>query len=445
MATLTLMLDQRNKNAKKFPLILRVRHKGIPKNIQLGYKLDATQWDESNNRIKSSSLPNTKRANYLVNEKLTIASKVVSDHNATLKSLDVYQVVELIKKAFIKNEEEKSGILNKIAPQKSTYLNTYGTEIIKRYRDAGRFGMADAMRGAIDLVVKYNASQDVLLSTIDEIFLEDLESWYLSKDNKPINKKSDASKTSYKKNTLNGLGVRLRSIRRIYNLAIKDNSTELKIENYPFGKGGYSIKQQRAKKRAVNLDVVEQIKHLDTPEESPLWHHKNYFLINFYMRGMNFMDMAYLRVGAINKGRLKYKRRKTRRGTNVKEFDILIPNEIKDILNYYTGGKSKEDLVFPILADIMDTESEERIHEIYKSRRKNHNRRLNTIGKKLGLDIKLTTYVARHTFATAGLYKGVPKSQIGDMLGHTNYYTTEAYFADFENEILDKAAEKIFG
>ncbi|GAA4275991.1 tyrosine-type recombinase/integrase [Aquimarina mytili] len=444
MATLTLMLDQRNKNAKKFPLILRVRHKGIPKNIQLGYKLDSKQWDGDNNRIKSS-FPNSSRANYKVSERLGIASKVVSDYNSTLKDLDVYQLVEIIKKAFIKNEEEKFGILHKIAPQKSTYLNKYGTEIIKRYHEAGRFGMADAMRGAIDLVIKYNTNEDILLSAIDEIFLEDLESWYLSKNNKPINKKSDTSKISYKKNTLNGLGVRLRSIRRIYNLAIKDNSTELKTENYPFGKGGYSIKQQRSKKRAVDLDVIEQIKHLDTPEESPLWHHKNYFLVYFYMRGMNFMDMAYLRVGAINKGRLKYKRRKTRRGTNVKEFDILIPNEIKDILKYYTAGKSKEDLVFPILADVMYTESEERIHEIYKSRRKNHNRRLNTIGKKLNLDIRLTTYVARHTFATAGLYKGVPKSQIGDMLGHTNYYTTEAYFADFENEILDKAAEKIFG
>ncbi len=89
-------------------------------------------------------------------------------------------------------------------------------------------------------------------------------------------------------------------------------------------------------------------------------------------------------------------------------------------------------------------ESEEDVHRIYKNCRRSHNRRLETIRKKIHLETKLTTYVARHTFATAGLHKGISKAQVGDMLGHTNYYTSEAYFADFENKVLDQAADKIF-
>ncbi|TSE03807.1 tyrosine-type recombinase/integrase [Aquimarina algiphila] len=445
MATLTLMLDKRNKKAKEFPLIIRVRHKGIPKNIPLGYKLTPEQWNEDKNQVKAS-FPNSKRANHKIDEKWAIASKIISDYNTVLKTLTVYEVVDLIHNALIKSVEENTLILKSEPKKIQTFLNVYGTKVIARYQDARRFGMADAMRSAIDLLLKFNSGEDILISKINEIFLEDLESWYLSKDNKPVNKKtSNKSKTIYKKNTLNGLGVRLRSIRRVYNLAIKDTSTELKLDDYPFGKGRYAIKQQRTKKRAANLDIIEQIKEMDIPKESPLWHHKNYFLVNFYMRGMNFMDMAYLKVGSISKGRLKYQRRKTRRGANVKEFDILIPEYVLRLFKYYIKGKSKENLIFPILDDVIHIESEERVHEIYKNRRRNHNRRLNTISKKLNLDIKLTTYVARHTFATAGLYKGISKAEIGDMLGHTNYYTTEAYFADFENEILDKAAEKIFG
>ena len=61
------------------------------------------------------------------------------------------------------------------------------------------------------------------------------------------------------------------------------------------------------------------------------------------------------------------------------------------------------------------------------------------------LNEKLTSYVARHTFATAGLHKGISKAQIGDMLGHTNYYTTEAYFDDFDEEVLDNTADQIVG
>ncbi len=61
----------------------------------------------------------------------------------------------------------------------------------------------------------------------------------------------------------------------------------------------------------------------------------------------------------------------------------------------------------------------------------------------MGLTEPLTTYVARHTFATAGLHKGISKAQIGDMLGHANYNTTEAYFEAFDTEILDRAADII--
>jgi site-specific recombinase XerD len=67
------------------------------------------------------------------------------------------------------------------------------------------------------------------------------------------------------------------------------------------------------------------------------------------------------------------------------------------------------------------------------------------IGEAVGLKENLTTYVARHTFATAGLHKGISKAQIGDMLGHTNYYTTEAYFDDFDKDVLDDAADQILG
>ena len=443
MATLTLMLDTRNKKAEIYPLVIRVRHKRIPKNIQLGYKLSKEQWNEEKNLVKST-YPNSKKANHIITKKWTIAHQVISEYNPFLENLTVYEVVDLINAAFKNDDEEKLKTLQREKERSHTYLKLYGEKVIKRYTDANRYGMADNLKGAISLFIKYNGGDDLPLSAINQIFLEDLEAWYLSKNNRPVNRKKVTAIVNYKQNSLNGLGVSLRGIRRIFNLAIKDPDTELTLEHYPFGKQGYSIKQQRTKKRAVNLEVIDQIKNLDCEPESPIWHHKNYFLVNFYMRGMNFMDMAYIKVGAIHKGRLKYKRRKTRRGGNVKEFDILIPEAIKDIFDYYTNGKKKDDLIFPIIDDVINTKAEGEVHEIYKNRRRNHNRRLGTIGRKLNLDTKLTTYVGRHTFATAGLHKGISKAQIGDMLGHTNYYTTEAYFADFENEVLDQAADKIF-
>ena len=91
------------------------------------------------------------------------------------------------------------------------------------------------------------------------------------------------------------------------------------------------------------------------------------------------------------------------------------------------------------MEDVIHSDDDLQMYNVY------HNRWLLTIGKAIGLEEHLTTYVARHTFATAGLHRGVSKAQLGDMLGHTNYYTTEPYFDDFDKDVLDEAAEQILG
>ena len=97
------------------------------------------------------------------------------------------------------------------------------------------------------------------------------------------------------------------------------------------------------------------------------------------------------------------------------------------------------------MEDVIKNDDDLRTYEVYQSRLCNHNRRLITIGKDIGLQEHLTTYVARHTFASLSLHNGVSKAQVGDMMGHTSYYTTETYCADFENEVLDESAKLALG
>ena len=343
MAKLSLLLDMRNNNTDRFPLVIRVSHKRKWKYLQTGYRPALNEWNDRKKQVKNP------------------------------------------------------------------YLNSV---------------RAKSFEDVINMILRFHGSDDLLISDINEIFLEDLEADYVGNGNK-----------------LNGLGVRLRAIRRIYNLAIKDKETELSAKDYPFGRGGYSIKTEKSRKRAVKMNLIEQIRNLNYSEGSSIWHHRNYFLFMFNMRGMNFIDLAFLRMDAISEGWLKYKRRKTKRGQNVKEFDIKVTSEASSILKYYSKGKRKNDLVFPILEDVIDSDNDLRLF----NRLCNHNRRLITIGKAIGLEEHLTTYVARHTFATAGLHKSISKAQLGDMLGHTSYYTTEAYFDEFDKEILDDAADQILG
>ena len=409
MATSKLMLDKdinyrkdiEVENDQLFPLVLRISHRSKKKYIQTGYHLREDQWDEDTRKI-GKNFENSGRANARITKMFALSLDVISLPKNSLIDMTVLQVAQLIQTKIDEAFEVNipTPVLEEIT---GTTLKTY------------------------DVVVRFNGGVDVLISRITETFLEDMEADWLGRGN-----------------TLGGLGVHLRAIRRICNLAIKDENTELTKDNYHFGSHGYSIKKGKSKKRAISIDYIQVLRDFDYEVGSPLWHHRNYFLFSFNLRGMNFVDLAFLTLANLEGDRLIYERRKTRRGDNVKTFNIKLTDEAKSILSIYTPGKKRNDLIFPILTDVINCGDDRRIHEIKKMKLANHNRRLSKIAKDIGLDGKLTTYVARHTFATAGLFKGVSKTQIGEMMGHTSAVTTEAYFDEFDKEVLDKAADVIF-
>lgn len=428
MAKLALMPDPRYNHADQFPLVIRVSHRRKAKYLKTGFTLEKKHWNSKQKQIKSP-FPNSVRANAKVQKKVLLAQEVLSDHHAVLKQLTTDDIVALITQRFEEVDQEKLPPIRTLLSQsKKTTLREYGDKVVARYKKANRFGMARAFEDAIKVFIKFNGNEQLLISDIDVTFLEDLEADYLGKGFK-----------------LNGLGSYMRSVRRIYNLAIRDKETEIAEAHYPFGRGGYSIRTEKAKKRAVKLDVIQAIRNLPLEPDSSLWHHRNFFLFMFNTRGMNFIDLAFLPTSAIQEGRLRYKRRKTKRGASVKEFNIKVSEEAQRILDHYAAPGNDKSLAFPIMRDAIGKADDEYVYKLYQNRLSNHNRRLITIGKSIGLEESLTTYVARHTFATAGLRKGISKAQIGDMLGHTSYYTTEAYFDDFEEEVLDDAADQIIG
>jgi site-specific recombinase XerD len=421
MATVSFFLDRRNSSSDRFPLVLRISHLGKRKDLPTGYKLATAEWNAKKHLVRRP-YENATKANVRLKRKIALATEVLAQYATTINSLNVREIAILIEERF------KKEVIQNLpfgVSLKKTLLKEYAEKVATRYDMAKRYGTADNFRDVTRFLIKYKNDQ-LLLTDIDETFLEELEAWYLGQGLK-----------------LNGLSARLRPLRRIYNLAIKDKETELTIENYPFGRNGYSIKSQKTRKRAVKLDVIDAIRNLRLEKFSGLWHHRNYFLFMFNMRGMNFIDLAFLEKTCIQEGRIRYKRRKTKRGQSVKEFDIKILDEAQEIISYYIDRKSKSPYVFPILDDCYNLKDEKRLYKMYMSKLSNHNRRLLTIGKMIGLPEKLSSYVVRHTFATAGLRKGISKAQIGDMLGHTSYYTTEVYFDDFDKEVLDEAAEKI--
>ncbi|MEL6560194.1 MAG: phage integrase SAM-like domain-containing protein [Bacteroidota bacterium] len=427
MATIKLILDQNyTKKGKQsdstYPLVIKVSHRSRWKNIQMGYQLTEEQWDNHEKKV-TRKYSNSGRANARIANRWAIATEVISLPKSELKSYDVYQLVQLIENKFDQQSNGQDESIKEIIGIK--YIDV-AQPIIEHYLISKRFSSAKWLKDASATLLKFHGNQQLLIRDIDHSYLERLEAYWLGKGNK-----------------LSGLGSILRAIRRVYNAAIKDKSTKVDRNMYPFGNGGYRIKAGRSKKRAIDVEELKKIKNLNFEKGSKLWHAKNYMLFMFHARGMNFIDLAYLTKDKIYKDRLIYDRRKTQRGDNVKTFNIKLTTEAQSILNLYKEGNYAGNLVFPVLSDYIELVDDALLHKKYLQKLFYFNRYLKKIGQTIGLETILTSYVIRHTFATAGIYKGISKLHLGDMLGHTDAKTTEAYFADFDKTVLDEAADKI--
>ena len=168
---------------------------------------------------------------------------------------------------------------------------------------------------------------------------------------------------------------------------------------------------------------------------------RDLFLASYYLRGMNWMDMALLKVSDLHSdgSRLTYQRQKTG-----KRYSIAIHPKLLVIITKHIDLKTAQpdDFVFPILTNEVE---ETDYYDVIKEKRNTLNRTLVTIAKKIGSQSGISFYSARHTYATRSKRKGVPTSAIQDALGHSTEQTTQAYLESFEDRVIDAYDEMLFG
>ena len=233
-----------------------------------------------------------------------------------------------------------------------------------------------------------------------------------------------------KGNSWNGLSTYLRGIRALYNKGIKAGLIEK--EAYPFTY--YSIRQMPTEKRALSAEDLRKILELELPQDQVLYRYRNYFVCSFFLYGMNFTDMAFLKVENIIDGRIRFRRKKTG-----KLYDIKITKQLQEILDIYLEGKEVEEYLFPVIKREDPAKQEREINW----ERQRYNRGLKTIQKLCGIEQKLTTYVSRHSFATQALWHNVPLEAISAMLGHSKLNTTQIYLKSLPTRVLDDYNEML--
>jgi integrase len=202
-------------------------------------------------------------------------------------------------------------------------------------------------------------------------------------------------------------------------------------EDYPFGKHLYQIPKSRNEKKALTSE--ELIKIIDySPDKGTKWEEaKDYWLFSFYANGINMKDITLLKLENIDNDHIRFERAKTR-NTNrtVKKISFFLTPEVREIIKRRAIIESNEYL-FPILDGTENALQQENKIGLFT---RMVNTYIGKIAEEQGIKKHVTTYHARHSFATILKRNGHSIEEISDSLGHSNIRTTESYLDSFDDD-----------
>ena len=232
------------------------------------------------------------------------------------------------------------------------------------------------------------------------------------------------------------VGIYLRSFRAIYNLQNIDKSL------YPFGDGKnkYSIPTGKNIKKALTIDEVAKIYNYEAPAGSTKEMAKDYWMFLYLCNGMNVKDLCLLKWENIDGQMLTYNRAKTERSQKEsKLISVALKPETMEIIKKW-GQPSilKDAYIFPHLKDKMSKENE---RAVYQQLTKTINKYMKRICSELKINDNVTTYFARHSFATVLKRSGAKIELISELLGHSSVDVTENYLDSFEKEHIQKETD----
>lgn len=226
----------------------------------------------------------------------------------------------------------------------------------------------------------------------------------------------------------NSIANYLRTLRTLYHKAIQQHL----VADRGIFRHVQTSSMQTAK-RAITIRDIRQIEQLSLPESSFLALARDLFLFSFYMRGMAFVDMAFLKKTDLRCGMISYCRNKTNHA-----LSIAWEKPMQAIVSRYEDQTHGSPYMLPILSgDEADNYTK------YKNVEQRVNRSLKKIGEMIGLKIPLTTYVARHSWASIALHMDISLATISEGMGHNSYRTTQIYLQSIDVATIDQANKKI--
>ena len=385
------------------PLMLRIIQNRKTQYKSLNISVAAKHWDFDKNAPKPKC-PHKDLINKII-----------------LKTKLEYQQKVLEKKA---NEEEftASSLIHEQKNEiKAMTVEDFYKQLIKELKEKGQIGNSYAYLSSYDNLKNFNKGRKLnyTFSHIDVIFCKKFEDWMRRKGNKDTT-----------------ISYQFRTLRAAFNRAI--TAKIVSKEKNPFSEFKLSHLNSKTMKRALSKSDILKIMNADCHDKSELSQlAHDLFCFSYLCGGISLVDMANLTPENIIEGRLIYQRQKTHGSINLQLSDRALK-----IISKYSDYQKKAYYFFPILhckRHITPMQKHNRVRKYCL----HINHELKILAKELNITANVTTYVARHSFATILKKSGVNIGIISQALGHQDIKTTQIYLSKFDNEQVDEAMKNL--
>lgn len=363
-----------------------------PRQLSTEYRIFSEEWDEKRGQIIA---PKDSSRMVLIT---TVRESVRSDVERLTK---INRKFDLIGLSYTADD-----VIEEFHRYREEYsLFNFMEKLIFKHKQNGKIRTSETYTSTLKSFRKFRKDEDIMLDCITSEVMEEYEAWLKSNGLIP-----------------NSISFYTRVLRAVYNRAVEEGIID---NRYPFRKVYTGV--DKTVKRALPLSIIKKIIGLELTMSPALDLARDMFLLSFYLRGMSFIDMAFLKKSDLRNGCVTYRRRKTGQ-----QLIIAWEPEMQMILDKYPENDT--DYLLPIITKPVNNE-----RNTYRNKGYNINHNLKKIAAMVGVNVPVTLYSARHSWASAAKAKGIPLSVISEGMGHDSEATTQIYLASLDTSVVDKA------
>lgn len=325
------------------------------KSIGLGISVAPAHWDAEAQKV-TDDCPDRDNIQFQITAK-------IKEYEKRIQRLEIMELPVTFENLFGQNGKRVN-----------CTVGDYLKQIIERLEALGKYASASKHRVLCSHLSRFR-SLNIRFDEIDHTFLRDFELF--------LRKNGNAS---------NSIATKIAIFKAAYNKALADGIFIQKVN--PFAKYKVGSLWTRTRKRAITKGDIQKLMALEIEPSHKTEYTlfaKDIFLFSYFTAGINFTDMATLRYGDIVDGRIYYSRHKTQKLLSFQ----LVPNALQIIQKYSKRCHAKDDYIFPILNRNVHRTPQQIFNRTHKVLAK-INRELKVLGKLIGLEVPLTTYLAKH-------------------------------------------------